>query len=424
VNRADFTQRSQFVHYARQRFDLPWLAGAFTDARPHPQIPARSVGLSWVLGEGVRGPSFLQREAEPPLPQWPRGVGDRHPISHDPFGYGSERREPAQLRRAGVWISRKLKRGKALEGSKVHGLLVVSLDANEPFCRDPRCCEDCLSREITCKNAEGQELKKTQDYHTEVYAQLRGPKRSVILDFEPMRAGEAECAAAWRLLRRMRQDYGPRFFDLVVVDAWYAHGPFLRAVVEALGWPVIAVLKQECREAYPEALALTAGQAPSQVVARDDRPVEIGDVPALRFTDRDPGPVRGVRVRERWTERPRVGQHWVHEDKEQHWLWVVAGDLDGDAGASLRDWGPRRWKIENNAFGELTQPGHLTHCAHHPPVAVVALLWLKRIACTRFHAFAILHGKRFRLGQVTLHEVRQQIYRSRLCGAPILLFSG
>jgi len=424
VNKADFTQLSQFVHYARQRFDLPWLAGAFTDARPHPQIPARAVWLSLVLGEGVRVPSFLQREAETHLPQWQRWVGDRNPISHDTFGYVSERLEPAQLRRAGRWIARRLKRGKAFEGSKVHGLLVVSLDANEQVCSDHRCCEDCLSREITCKNAEGQELKKTQYYHKEVYAQLSGPQLSVILDFEPVRAGEEECAAAWRLLRRMRQDYGPRFFDLVVVDAWYAHGPFLRAVVEDLGWPVIAVLKQECREAYQEALALTAGQAPSQVVARDDRQVEIWDVPALRFTDRYPGPVRVVRVRERWTERHRVGQHWVHEDQEQHWLWVVAGNLDGYDGASLRDWGHLRWKIENNAFGELTQHWHLTHCAHHQPVAVVALLWLKLIAFTLFHAFAILHGKRFRLGQVTLPEVRQQIYRSLLCGAPILLFSG
>ncbi len=151
----------------------------------------------------------------------------------------------------------------------------MSLDANEQFCSDHRCCEDCLSREITSQDAAGQEVKRTQYYHQQVYAQLSGPKLSVILDFEPLRAGEEECAAALRLLRRMRQDYGPRFFDLVVVDAWYANGPFLQAVVEELGWPVIAVLKQECREAYQEALALTAGQAPSQVVARDDRRGEI-----------------------------------------------------------------------------------------------------------------------------------------------------
>jgi hypothetical protein len=55
---------------------------------------------------------------------------------------------------------------------------------------------------------------------------------------------------------------------------------------------------------------------------------------------------------------------------------------------------------------------------------VVALLWIKVIAFTLFHAFAILHGKRFRLGQTTLNEVRKQIYRSLLCGSPIQFFSG
>ena len=93
-------------------------------------------------------------------------------------------------------------------------------------------------------------------------------------------------------------------------------------------------------------------------------------------------------------------------------MWGVAGDLEGYDGAAIRDIGHLRWKIENNAFGELTQHWHLTHCAHHHPVAVVALLWIKIIAFTLFHTFAILHGKLFRLGKATLNEVRKQIYRS------------
>ena len=324
----------------------------------------------------------------------------------------------------GTWINRKLKQGKAFEANKINGLLGVSLDANEQFCSDHRCCEDCLTREVTCKDAQGQEFKKTQYYHKQVYAQLSGPQLSVILDVEPMRPGEEECAAALRLLRRIRQKYGPRFFDVVVVDSWYANGPFLKTVLEELGWPIVAVLKQERYEAHQEALALTKGQKPTQVVERDGRQVEIWDVPAVRFTDAYPGPVRVIRVRERWTERKRVGQEWKTQEKEQNWIWVAAGDLDGYDGAVIRDLGHLRWKIENNAFGELTQHWHLTHCAHHHPVAVVALLWIKIIAFTLVHAFAILHGKLFRLGKVTLNEVRKQIYRSLLCGSSIPFFSG
>ena len=424
MNNSDFSQLSHFVRYAQKRFDLPLLAGCFADSRPQPDIPARAVGLSLVLGEVIQLPSLLQLQEETKLPQWQRWVGYRHPISHDTFGYVSERLDPAQLRRAAIWINRKLKRGKAFEANKINGLLAVSLDANEQFCSDHRCCEDCLTREITCKDAAGKEFTKTQYYHKQVYAQLSGPVLSVILDVEPMRQGEEECAAALRLLRRMRQKYGVRFFDLVVVDSWYANGPFLKTVVEELGWPVIAVLKQERYEAHQEALALTNGQKPTQVVEREGRQVEIWDVPLVRFTDSYAGPVRVVRVRERWTQRQRVGKQWQTEEKEQNWIWVVAGDLDGYDGAAMRDLGHLRWKIENNAFGELTQHWHLTHCAHHHPVAVVALLWIKIIAFTLFHAFAILHGKLFRLGKATLQEVRKQIYRSLLCGLPVRFFSG
>ncbi len=423
----DFQQLDRLVAYAEKRFELPLLAGCFGDSRQDPDIPSRAVGLSLLLGEVVKIPSFLQLEEETKLPQWQRWVGYHRPISHDTFGYASNRMNPEKLRRAGTFINRKLKRGKAFEENKINGLLAVSLDANEQFCSDHRCCEDCLTRQVTCKDAQGQEVKKTQYYHKQIYAQLSGPKLSVILDVEPMRPGEEECAAALRLLRRMRQTYGPRFFDLVVVDSWYTNGPFLKTVAEELGWPVIAVLKQERYEIYQEALALTQGP-PTQVVERGEEPhqrqVEIWDVPSLRLSDTYTEPVRVVRVRERWTERTRKGKEWKTEEKEQTWIWVVAGDLDAYDGAAIRDLGHLRWKIENNAFGELTQHWHLTHCAHHQPVAVLSLLWIKIIAFTLFHAFAILHGKLFRLGKITLQELRKRIYRSLLCGCPIPCFSG
>jgi hypothetical protein len=427
VTEADFHQLERFVRYAHKRFQLPLLAGCFDDGRQDPDIPSRAVGLSLVLGEVVQIPSLLQLEQETQLPQWQRWVGYPDSISHDTFGYASNRMNPEKLRRAGVLINRTLKRGKAFEENKINGLLVVSLDANEQFCSDHRCCEDCLTREVSCKDERGQEVKKTQYYHKQVYAQLSGPKLSVILDFEPMRPGEEECAAALRLLRRMRQKYGPRFFDVVVVDSWYANGPFLKAVVEELGWPVIAVLKQERYDIYQEALALTQGK-PTQVVERGEAPhkrqVEIWDVSSLRLSQSYSQPVRVVRVRERWTERTRKGKEWKTEQKEQTWIWVVAGELDAYDGAAMRDLGHLRWKIENQAFGELTQHWHLTHCAHHQPVAIRCLLWIKIIAFTLFHAFAILQGKLFRLGKITLQELRKRIYRSLLCGCSIPCFSG
>jgi len=422
-----FEDLDRFVAYANKQFQLRLLAGCFAGDRVEPGVPDRAAGLSLLLGEVTHVPSLLQLEEETKLPQWQRWTGYHDAISHDTFGYASNRMHPERLGRAARFINRKLKRGKAFEASKEHGLLVVSLDANEQFCSDHRCCDDCLTREVVCKDAQGNEIKKTQYYHKQVYAQLSGPRLSVILDVEPMRPGEEECATALRLLRRLRRTYGPRFFDLVVVDSWYTNGPFLKTVVEELGWPVVAVLKQERYEIYQEARALTQGK-PTQIVERGESPnqrrVEIWDVPSLRFSDTYTEPVRVVRVRESWTERTQRGKTWEIVEKEQNWIWVVAGDLDAYDGAAIRDFGHLRWKIENNAFDELTQHWHLTHVAHHKPVAVLALLWIKLIAFTLFHAFAIVHGKLFRLGKVTLQELRKRIYRSLLCGWPIRCLSG
>lgn len=424
MNNADATLLSQFVNYGQKRFDLGLLLSGVGDGRPQPEIPAPPVVLSLVLGEVVHLPSFLQLQEETKQSQWQRWMGYKGAISHDTFGYVSERLEPEQLRRAARYINRQLKRGKAFEANKINGLLCVSLDANEQFCSDHRCCEHCLRREVACKNADGQEIKKTQYYHKQVYAQLSGLELSVILDFEPMRQGEEECAAALRLLRRLRVQYGPRFFDVVVVDSWYAKGPFLKTVVEELGWPVIAVLKQERYEIHQEALAMSQGRKPDQIVERHGRQVEIWDVRSLRLSDTYDAPVRVVRVRERWIQRQQQGKEWVNVEKEQNWLWIVAGDLDGYDGAAVRDIGHSRWKIENHAFGQLTQHWHLTHCSHHHPVAVVALLWIKILAFTLFQAFAILHGKLFRMGKVTFLELRKQIYRSLFCGCPMRVLSG
>jgi hypothetical protein len=413
----------RFVRYAQKVFHLNLLAGAFTDCRPCPEIPGRAISLSLLLGEVAPIPSLFQLQAETELPQWQQWVGYKHRISDDALDYVSERMDPEKLRRGAIWINRKLKRGKTFEESKVKGLLVVSLDANEQFCSDHRCCEDCLTREITTKDAQGQPVQHLQYYHKQVYAQLSGPRLSVLLDLEPMRQGEEEGAAALRLLERMREKYGPRFFDLVVVDAWYTNGPFLKAVVE-MGWPVIAVLKQERYDIYQETLALTQGQPPTEIVERDGRKVEIWDLPQMTFTETYTEPVRVVRVRESYLHRQRIGGKWIIQKKEQNWIWVVAGDLDGYAGSIIRDWGHLRWKIENNAFNELTQSWHLTHCSHHHPVALQVLLWIKIIAFTLFHAFAILHGKLLRLGKVTLQELRKSLYRSLLCGQAAPFFSG
>jgi hypothetical protein len=134
MHNADASLLSGFVQYAQKRFQLPLLMAGLTDGRPQPEIPARPVVLSLVLGEVVHLPSLLQLQEETKLPQWQRWVGYPGAISHDTFGYVSERLDPAQLGRAVRWVNRRLKRGKPSNASTI---AVEAADSEPSFSYDP-----------------------------------------------------------------------------------------------------------------------------------------------------------------------------------------------------------------------------------------------------------------------------------------------
>ena len=67
------------------------------------------------------------------------------------------------------------------------------------------------------------------------------------------------------------------------MDSWHAKGPFLKKVVEELGWPVIAALKQKRYEVCQEALALTVAEpeAPQPADQRSAPHKLLPDLPPL-----------------------------------------------------------------------------------------------------------------------------------------------
>ena len=414
----------RFVLYLRRVFKFPALLRRVTDSREDPAIPTSSVLLSLFWGAVLRIPSWLQLEAETKRKRWHRQVNWPKPISDDTFDYVTERLDVRALRQTLVTTNKILKRNKAFEANKHQGLLVASLDGNEQFRSRSRCCEACCQRRITLKNAAGQEEKVTEYYHFHVFCQLSGPHLSVLLDFEPKREGEDEVAAALRLLQRLRENYGPRFFDVVVVDAAFAEGPFIRQV-EAMGWTVVSVLKQERYEIWQEAQRLTANQPPLQSWGDPKQEqVDLWEVKALPFTDSHGGTMRVVRSREQGLEVKQVGGKRERVPYDHTWYWLASRNLDGYAAKTIWAIGHSRWKIENNAFNELTQHWQMEHCTHHHPVAIVAWLLIVIWAFNLFHAYAVLCGKSWRLGKTTLQELRRRIDLAMTTDRTVLFFSG
>jgi Transposase DDE domain len=400
----------QFWHYVTKVFALPARLRAIGDERPQPVIPPRVLSASLLLGAVLRVPSFLQLEAESTRRGWQRLVGWPQPISDDALGYVLERYRIQDWRAVLVAVNRTLKANKAFESAKINGRLVVALDGNEQFKSQRRCCPDCCQRRLEVKDAHGQPQTVTEYYHRQVYAQLHGPDFSVILDVEPIRPGEDEAAAALRLLGRMRRLYGPRFFDVVTVDAWYATGPFLKAV-QRLGWGVVSVLKQERYEIYQEATALSREQTP-RAWQWEDRAVDLWEVKDLPFTDAAIGPVRVVLAEERWTQRQRRAGQTQRVARKSQWRWLVSRELDDADATVIWRIGHQRWGVENHAFNELTQHYHLTHCPRHEATAIQVWLLILVLGFNLFELFARRHGKLWRQGRLTLQELARQLDRA------------
>lgn len=401
---------AQFLHYAQKVFALKTVLRAVRSARPFAQIPTTPVLLTLVLGVVLRISSYLDLAQQTKRRRWRHLCGLQAAISHDTFEYVTERLELEDLRRALASVAKTLKANKALESCQINGLLFVSLDANEHCKSRSRCCECCCQRQVEETDAEGHKHKFTEYYHRYVFAQSNGPKINVLLDIEPIRPGEEECSAALRLLGRVRRIYGPRFFDAITVDAWYVQGPFLRAV-EKLGWLWVVVLKREDMEVYQEAQQLSQGQKPV-VVFRDeerDRHVQLWEVKNLNFSQAYGQQVRVVRSEEHWVEKRVQAGCKRSQPRQSHWLWAASAELDGYATPVIYQAGHRRWGIENKAFNELTQAYHLEHCYHHEPTSMLAQMLILMLGFTLFTAFAQLHCKLMRLGELTAKALTKEL---------------
>jgi hypothetical protein len=399
----------QFWRYLSKVYDLPRRLTGVRDTRLWPRIPTRWVSASLFVGAVLRLPSFLQIATDTGRAGWRRLLKSTQALTDDVLGYVTERYRLEDWRAVLVETNQILKRNKVLESAKIHGLLVVAIDANEQFKSRHRCCQTCAHRKVTVKGPNGELLEVEEFYHRMVYAQIQGPHVSVILDLEPIGPAEDECAAALRMLGRMRRLYGPRFFDAVTVDAWYTKTPFVRAV-RRLGWAVISVLKQERFTVYQEATALSAAHPPITLTS-EDRQIALRDIGHLTLAEGGDQPIRVVLSDEQWIETKRIAGRRVRTPRHSHWRWIATPELDGYPAQAIWRAGHQRWGVENHAFNELTQHYHLTHCPHHHPTAVVAWLLILVLAFNLFELFVRVHGKLWQQGKVTLQDLAHRLDR-------------
>ncbi len=422
-----------FFNYLNKVFHFHAALAPLADARHDPLVSPQAVCRALFYGFVFRLPSFLQLEADLAEPYLQRWVGVEEAFGDDTLRYSLCGFDLQPLEQLLVDVNRRLKRNKAFDEGRVQGRIVAALDGIELLASYSRCCESCLQRRVSHLNAQGQTVERIQYYHRVVGCQIVSSRVKTFLALEWLRPGEGEVTAALRLLSRLPDLYGSRFFDILLLDALYAQAPVFK-VGQDLGWDLVITLKQEDRDLFQDVSGLFAARPPDETFTQheDHKTSQVGlwDEPHLPFTQEHPQPVRVVQSQEEITEpRYRRGQReW--ETTHHRWLWVTTLHAPTFSARQVYGLGHARWKLENNGWNDLTQNWALKHgflhaCKHRPRVpspsgdlqpvpnrgleAVTLILCLAFALCS---AFTLLHSKIFRRSSLTLREVGRQLYRS------------
>ncbi len=427
-----------FSTYVNKGFDLRPHARRMSDARADPEISPASVFLALFYAFVFRLPSFQALDTELSHSYLQNWIGAERAFRDDTLRYSlcSFNLEP--LEQMLVDLNRRLKRSKALDAGRVQGHLVAALDGIEVLSSFSRCCESCLERRVAVKDETGQSRERIQYYHRAVGCQIVSSPVKPFLAVEWLRPGEGEDTAALRLLARLPQLYGSRFFDILLLDSLYAQAPVLELAQE-MKWDVVITLKQEKRDLYQDALGLFQARGPDQTFTECQQgktyAIRLWEESGLPFTQDHPQPLRVIRTQEKVTETHYRGGRKQTETTSHEWVWISTLPTPAFPAPVVRRLGHGRWKLENNGWMDLAQYWAFKHdflhaCRHRPKrrqpsgerelvpnhgLAAVTLILL--IAFALCSAFVLRHSKLARRDRLTALAVAAQL-RSGISKAP------
>lgn len=288
-----------FARYLKKVFDFRAIAAGLTDSRVAPEIPTSAIFLAAFHGFVFRLPSFQQLEAElrqSPLQNW---IGAPRPFGDDVLRYSLSGFRLEGLERMLAGVNRTLKRNKAFDSGRVQGRIVAAVDGIEVLSSYSRCCDSCLERRVVVQKG-GVKHEQLQYYHRAVGCQIIGGPVKAFVAMEWLQPGEGEDTAALRMLAKIPQLYGSRFFDILLADALYAQTPVLD-LCRRIGWDAVISLKQNQRDLYQSAVRLFA-QRPADATFDERRGGKSSSSAALGYRRspllrRRPAPGAGAPLR-------------------------------------------------------------------------------------------------------------------------------
>jgi len=391
-------------------FDLDAATSRIRDARPAARIPAVRSVRSLLVMLWVRVGSLNGLEQARPGGLWQGWLGGPVP-SADALGDAAAALSLEDLREERFRQYTVLKRNKAIRPLP-RGFLMLVLDAHEAGASYLRRSAGSLQRKVTTAQGE-----RVQFYYRHVAAMLCHAAGELLLDIEPLRAGEDEIAAATRLFERVVKRY-PRAFDLVGGDSLYLHPGFCRTV-RRRGVHFIVVVKNENRDLVADVRGLLPSIAPVRW-QEGHTDLECWDIPDLTTWPQYGEPIRVVRsVETRHVRRQLSREPHAHQAE---WLWGTSLPGRKAPAPTVVRLGHGRWRIENQGFNEIVNAWHADHIYKNHPNAIAALYLLLFFAYNLFHTLLTRNLKPALRGAYTMaflaEKVRAAFYEAIPLRAP------
>lgn len=359
------------------------------DGRPRPQIAARHLLWSILIGCVLRESSFHAVEALI-RSKARRALDVSRRFGDDALAYFTERLDPNATRQALAVALYQAKRNKAFDNSRFIGVAIDGTTVG-------RCSAEGCNLCRPFKDSKGEIVGYR---HHLVMASIVGTGLSLPIDVEPYGPGDSEYAAGQRLMKRIVDNLGRRFAQYAVVDGEFATAPFLHTA-DKCGLKVIARLKANLSE------LLTAAETrftrrPADRIFKDgfDR-VEIWDA-----DDFDPWDalewetVRVIRYRQHKPDGTLV---------EAYWLTNFSTCQVGSE--SLYRMAKSRWEVENQGFNDAKNRYGFEHIAHHHANSLLICWLLLILALTIERLYRLRHLHR---GTHTPHSAIELLRLLRL----------
>ncbi len=241
---------------------------------------------------------------------------------------------------------------------------------------------------------------------------LAGEKFATMLDIEPIIPGQGELTSAYRLLSRVCVNY-PKAFEAVAGDGLYLAGNIFNLLKSHRKYG-IAVLKDETRQLYEEALALS-GMVEPITYTNDKTTYRVWEHKIGGLWDSYKKEVTVIRSEETKTVRGT--------EEKADWMWVTNLPSTGNLENMVRIC-HSRWQIENQCSGETVNIWALDHIYRHSESAILAFILFLFIAVNIVNIFfnRNIKDKRIKTKVFLLDLVKASLllnYRSSLPPNPI-----